>query len=237
MFNFFRKKKKEQTPSPLPSRPDVPEKDKSIPDMPDSFGYKCMWFSIKTENVHQVAETMNLSPLEPCNWAAGIEKAYDGEIFITPAIDGWTMVVGWGLPTGDTPGEVEKVKKVLSQLSNEFGEAQYFCTHRVSGFHIWMRALNGSVTRAYGYADGENLIVEGEPTDFEAELNLINTFSEEAKKKNYYLRDDISHPSEQTVMEIAGNWSVDPSILFERKDLKPGLGYLSATDFYWKLNK
>jgi hypothetical protein len=28
-------------------------------------------------------------------------------------------------------------------------------------------------------------------------------------------------------MDIAGNWSVDPSILFERKDLKPGLGYLA----------
>jgi hypothetical protein len=64
MFNFFRKKKKDQTPPP--------EKDQSIPDMPESFGQKCMWFSIRSENAQRIAEIMQLKSLEPCNWAVTI---------------------------------------------------------------------------------------------------------------------------------------------------------------------
>ncbi|MCS3797756.1 hypothetical protein [Niastella sp. OAS944] len=234
MFNFFRKKKKDQTPPPSVFQNDLIGRDESIPDTPECFGPKCIWFAIPSENPLQVAETMNLGHLEPCNWYVGVRKAYEGEIFVTPPVDGYTMVLGWGLPTGDTPGEIEKVKNVLSTLSNVFGEAQYFGTHRTSGFCTWMKAVNGNVIRVYGYADGENLIVEGEPTEYEAGLNLLNTFSEEAKQKDYYSREDITHPHESTVMEIAANWSIDPSELHKRKDLQPGLGYLSKTDIFWK---
>lgn len=232
MFNFFRNKKKDQTPAPSRRLPDVPEKDKSIPDMPDSFGYKCMWFAIRSENAQQVAEVMALKHLEPCNWAVGIEKAYEGDIFVTPAIDGWTMIVGWGLPCADTPAGIVEAKDKLLLLSKEFGEAQYFITHRGVDYHLWMKAINGSVIRAYGFGEGENVIIEGDPTEFEERLNLINTFSEESKHPNFYLAQNFTNPGEQTVMDIAGKWSVDPSILFERKDLKAGMGYLAKPDFY-----
>ena len=233
LINAIKSKTKtyaQPTYSPLPG---VPVEDRTIPDMPDGFGPKCLWFAIRSENAQQIAEVMNLQHLDPCNWTVGIKEAYQGDIFITPVIDGWTMVLGWGLPTGDTPDEVEKVKKLLISLSTEFGDAQYFGTHRVSDFHVWMKAVNGTVTRAYGYADGDNFIVEGVPTDFEAGLNLVNTFSEEARQKDYYSREDVTHPNEQTVMDVAANWSVDPSELYERKDLKPGLGYLANYDFYY----
>ena len=223
---------RKRTYSPEPSKVTVADIDKSIPDMPEGFGYKCVWYSIKTENVHRVAEILKLKSLEPCNWAVGVRKAYQGDIFITPTVGNWTMVAGRGLSIVDTQEDITHVKNILSQLSNEFGEAQYFCTHRVVEYHLWMRAINGKITRAYAYLgeSGENIIVEGMPTDIEAGLNLINTFSAEANDKNYLSREDILTPDEQTVMDVAGSWSVDPSILHERTDVKPGLGYLAKTD-------
>lgn len=200
------------TPESIPVKVTAADIDKSIPDMPESFGYKCMWYAIKTENVQRIAEILQLKSLEPCNWSVGVRKAYQDSVFITPAIGDWTLVAGRGLLFADTPAEIMDVKNLLARLSNEFGEAQFFCTHRIVEYHLWMKAIKGKVTRAYGYLgeSDENVIVEGEPTDIEKGYDLINTFSAEAKDKNYLTREDIFVPDEQTVMEIAGNWSVDP---------------------------
>jgi hypothetical protein len=187
------------------NQPPQIEKDKSIPDMPVGFGYKCLWFSIKSENVQKIAEILKLQPLEPCNWDVGIDKAYKDAAFISPAIDGWTFAVGWQLPIGDTPDRIKEVKECLRQLSHEFGESQYFCTHRITEYHFWAKAVNGKITRAYGYIgdSGENIIVEGEPTDIEKKYNLVNTFSKEAQQENYF--DNIDVPDEEMVMEVAGS--------------------------------
>ena len=228
----LRNRKRTYPTAPEPSKVTLPDIDKSIPDMPDNFGYKCMWYSIKTENIHRIAEILKLKSLEPCNWAVGVRKAYQGDIFITPTVGNWTMVAGRGLSIVDTQEDITHVKNILSQLSYEFGEAQYFCTHRIAEYHLWMRAIKGKITRAYSYLgeSGGNVIVEGTPTEIEAGLNLINTFSEEANDKNYFSREDILIPDEQTVMDVAGNWSIDPSNLHERTDVKPGLGYLAKAD-------
>jgi hypothetical protein len=228
-FVYFYKKwgsVEPRTSSRMPA-PDI-EKDKSIPDLPVGFGYKCLWFSIKSENVQRIAEILKLRSLEPCNWDVGIDKAYKGAVFISPAIDGWTFAVGWGLlfAIGETPDGIKEVKECLRQLSHEFGEAQYFYTHRIPEYHFWAKAVNGKITRAYSYIGekGENIIVEGEPTDIEKKYNLVNTFSKEARQENYF--DNIDVPDEEMVMEVAGSWSVDPSWLENRKDLKKGLGWL-----------
>jgi hypothetical protein len=228
MFSFFRKKKKDQR-QPLP-QPAVPGKDKSIPDKPESFGPRCMWFAIRTEDTQRVIEVMALKHSEPCNWAVGIEKAYEDDIFITPPIDGWTMVVGWGLPSADTPEGIREVKESLLLLSKEFGEAQYFITHRTVDYHLWMKAVNGSGIRAFGFGEGENVIIEGDPADFAARLDN----AEEVSQKKFTIVQNFTNPGEQTVMDIAGKWSVDPSMLSDRNDLEPGLGILAKSDFLLK---
>jgi hypothetical protein len=222
--------KRRSSGSRISSRMQTPdlEKDKSIPDMPVGFGYKCLWFSIKSENVQRIAEILKLGSLEPCNWDVGIDKAYKDAVFISPAIDGWTFTVGWGLLSaiGETPDGIKEVKEYLRQLSHEFGEAQYFYTHRITEYHFWAKAVNGKITRAYSYIgeSGENIIVEGEPTVIEKKYNLVNTFSKEAQQKNYF--DNVDVPNEGMVMEVAGSWSVDPTKLEDRKDLKEGMGWL-----------
>jgi hypothetical protein len=200
----------------------------TVPDSAVGFGYKCMWFAVKTDNTSRLAELLELKNVSDCNWRAGVDKAYNGSVFITPSIDGWTSACGWGLPHGDSKEGIEEVKRVLRILSTELGEAQYFCTHRVSEYHCWMKAINGQIERAYSYSgeSGENGVIEGEPTEFERTLKLANTFSVEANDPGYFEREDIIWANESLVMQIAANWSIDPSILDQRKDIPLGLGLL-----------
>ena len=200
-----------------------------IPDAPVPFGHKCVWFAVKTDQKNRLVEIFKLRKVMDCNWEAGIAQAYKGSVFITPAIAGWTLVCGWGLPTGDSKESIRKLKDLLRPLSEEFSEDQFFCTHRVSEYHCWMKASNGNIDRVYSYSGeaGENPVVEGQPTEFEKGFDLINTLSVEAQDPKYFEREDLDFPNEETVMQVAGNWSVDPTKLDERNDIASGLGLLA----------
>jgi hypothetical protein len=202
--------------------------DKTFPDSAVGFGYKCMWFAVKTDNKDKLAEILKLKNISDCNWQVGIDKAYNGSVFITPTIDGWTLACGWGLPHGDSKEGIDEVKNILQTLSKEFGEAQFFCTHRVTEYHCWIKASNGQVVRVYSYLgeSRENVVIEGKPTEFEQTLKLANTFSDETKDEKYFEREDVVWADEELVMQVAGHWSIDPTKLDERKDIRPNLGLL-----------
>lgn len=95
-------------------------------------------------------------------------------------MDGWSFIISRSLPYAEHDGQIQLLKDILTSLSREFGEAQYFGTYRVVGYDGWMKAANGRLERAYAVVDGGNTIVEGEPTPVEKGYNLINTFSQEA---------------------------------------------------------
>lgn len=202
--------------------------DKNIPDLPVAFGYKCMWFAVKTDDKHRLAEILKIKNISDCNWQTGIDAAYNGSVFITPTISGWTLACGWGLPHGDTKAGIEEVKTILRSLSKEFTDAQFFCTHRVSEYHCWIKATLGQVERVYSFSgeSGANLAVEGFPTAFEQTMNLANSLSDEAQNEEYLEREDLVWPDEEILMQVAEHWSIDPSKLDKRKDLSPALGLL-----------
>lgn len=198
-------------------------------DSPVGFGYKCMWLAIKTDQQTRVANLIGVQDPRICNWKSGIGNAYRQSIFITPVIDGWTLAAGHGLPHGDTIETIEVLKNLLNKLSAEFGEAQFFCTHRVLEYHCWMKSTNGKIDRVYSYLGerAQNVVISGEPTDIENSYQLIDTFSEDAQHDDYWEREDLTYPDEDTVMEIAAAWSIDPTTLDERPDIK-GLGLLGV---------
>jgi hypothetical protein len=202
--------------------------DMEILDQPVSFGYKCMWFAIKSVHTEELIKILGLSNIRPCNWNIGIEKAYENSVYITPPINGWTLACGRGLPHGDTKEGIEFVKSILQKLSKEYGEAQFFCTHRVTEYHCWIKAVEGNIERVYSYLGeaGENIMIEGVATDFEKTLHLVDTFSNDAKEKNYFEREDINLPDEEIVMKVAENWSIDPTTLENRNDIMSALGLL-----------
>jgi hypothetical protein len=225
-FLFFRKisnRQKSET-----NTTNTKSVDQTIPDSPIGFGYKTFWFAVKTNDQQKVAELLKIRNVEKCNWNVGIDKSYNGSVFITSTIDGWTLFCGSELPAGDSKNSIFEVKQILQTLSKEFGESQFFCTHRIVEYHCWMKAIKGKVIRVYVYQgdQGENLAIEGETTDFEKKYKLVNTFSAEAKNENYFENENLLIPDEEFVMKVAENWSVDPSKLEDRKDLTPSLGLI-----------
>ncbi len=201
-----------------------PAIDQDIADSPVAFGYKFTWLAVRTNDSQKLSELLNLKKIVSCNWKYGIDAAYDKSIFITPAVDGWTIVCGNSLPDGDS----KEIREILKILSKEFHEAQFFCTHRVVEYHCWIKAVGGIISRAYSYLgeSGENISIEGKPTEFEKKYHFINSFSKEAEDSNYYEREDLVYPDESMVMKIAGNWSVDPTTLAGRIDLPKSLSFL-----------
>jgi hypothetical protein len=121
------------------------------------------------------------------------------------------------------------VKPLLERLSRRFGEAQYFCTHRVVEMHVWARAIQGRLVRGYGYSGerGQTLWDEGEPTRAERDLGFrfFDERSPEATREGYWERADLSFPDEGAVMRLAAAWSINPTTL-DQQSREPGLGVL-----------
>ncbi|MEI8273094.1 MAG: hypothetical protein WCG08_10770 [Paludibacter sp.] len=202
--------------------------DKTSLDSVIDFGYNCMWFAVKTTDKKGLTKALKIKDISESNWKVGVDSAYKGAIFITPHIADWTLACGSGLPHADSKEGIEEINKILCALSNEFGEAQFFCTNHVVEYHCWIKATKGHITRIYSYLGetGENIIIKGEPTTFEKTMNLVNTFSKEAKSESYLERKDIVLPDEELVMKVAENWSVNPTTLSKRKDIATELGIL-----------
>ena len=198
-------------------------------DNPIDFGYKIVWIAVKTNDKQKLAKILNLKNNKLSNWKSGIENAYENSVYITPQIGEWTLAVGMKLISGDSKESIEELEILLNKLSLEFGEAQFFGTHRVVEYHNWMKSVNGKTERIYAYIgeSGENIKVFGNPSEIEKDLNLFNSFSKEAEDENYWDREDLIFADEDLVMKIAENWSINPTKLTERKDIKNELGLLS----------
>ena len=203
------------------------KKDQNIPDSAVGFGYKFMWIAVKTREKERVADVLGLKDLTNCNWETGIDSAYGKGIFITPTIDGWTLVCGWGLAysgiadIGNKKESFDTLKAHLKTLSEVFGEAQFFCTQRIAEYHCWIKALHGEIVREYCISGeiGEVILDEGESTDFEKGYYIAKTFSEQ---EEYYTRKGLKNVTvldEDFVMKVARNWSIDPTQLDKRADL------------------
>lgn len=199
----------------------------TIDNKPVSFGYKCVWFAVKASNTEEVANALHLKNVKPSGWKKGIDSAYKGKVYVTPTIDGWVLAVGWSLPAGDSEESIIELKKLSNKLSQQFGEVQFFGTHRVVEYHCWLKSINGEVKRLYSYLgeSGENIEIIGQPTEAESEYILIDTASEEAKQESYWEREDLTIADEEIVMQIAEKWSVNPTTLEDRNNIK-GLGLL-----------
>lgn len=196
-------------------------------DKPLDFGYKMVWIAVKTNQKKRLAEIIKLKKTKQANWKSGIETAYEDGIYITPQIGEWTLITGNGLVNKrDDKENMLSVETLLNSLSTEFGEAHFFGTNRVVEYHSWMKSKNGKMERIYSYLGEsmENIKVFGKPTKAEEKFTLFNSLSEDAKNDDYFERHDLTYPDEMLVMEIAEKWSVNPTKLSKRTDIKIELG-------------
>lgn len=207
-----------------PSRRTGPQLDFPVP-----FGYKVAWLALRTPDTQAVVDALGLLWARPSNWGEGVAQAYQSEVFVTPPLSPWTLAVGFSLFPPDGPAPF--VKPLLERLSRQFGEGQYFCTHRVVEAHVWARGVRGQLVRGYGWIGerGETLWDEGEQTPEERNLGFrfFDERSADAASGDYWARKDLSFPDEGAVMRLAALWSIDPTTL-DQQFHEPGLGVLGT---------
>lgn len=203
----------------------------TTPDSPISFGYKISWLAVRTNKPEDVAASFTIDRLQPGNWRSGFIAAYNGGIFVTPAIHGWVLVVSSRLPSPETEKISDEWLRMAKSLSAKFGELQFFGTHQVVGYNAWSQFINGQEVRSYAFSgeSGETLIDRGARTSGENELGhkYFDTLSPESKDDAYWDRKDLCYPDEDHVMELAGKWSINPSKL-ETLNLPVSVGWVGV---------
>ncbi|MCV6630103.1 MAG: hypothetical protein OIF50_09605 [Flavobacteriaceae bacterium] len=198
-------------------------------DAPQDFGYKTAWLAVKTNQRAALAAFLGFDKTAKANWQIGLEIANNQGVFFTPRIGDWILVVGWGLNQIDGPEGIKEIEQQLQKCSEEFGETQYFATHRVVDLHLWIKAREGAIKRSYAYLgeSRETLRFFGEASPAEKGLNLFNSLSQEAEEESYFQREDLVYPDEEMLMQIAANWSVNPTTLSTREDIVDELGMVA----------
>lgn len=185
------------------------------PDLPVPFGYKCNWLCVKSYSPMDVIQKLGLKNYEPSNWDKGIEMAYNGYRFVSPVLNGYVLVVNYGMDL------LTLAPELLDESAKKFPELQYFTTQRVSEYHAWIKYVDGELVRGYGWCgcDGEVLMNKGALTPEEERLgyaNLIKSSADDWEKAEL--------PAEDHVLEIAAAWGVDTG--FPGEDYPKALGYI-----------
>lgn len=184
------------------------------------FGPKSAWLAVRSEQPAEVARSLGLVDVRRAPWE-GVERVQRHPpeppfpVFLPPPVEGWTLVLL-------TPSLAEAPFD-LAALSREFGEAQKFASHRVVESQEWQRWVDGAPVRRYWWVgeSGEIRLDDGEPAAAEGSLAHADDLDGDW--------DDLAFPDEDTVLDIAAEWSVDPTTLDGHLGLpREGLlGYLA----------
>ena len=150
-------------------------------------------------------------------WRSGL--ACSEGVFVTPPLDGWVCVIGYGFVRGTLFEDRAELERVLSL----FSEAQYFASHHVVDYYAWAKGEHGVMTRCYAWCpdyDGAFLSV-GEITPEEEALGfdtLVQTPEEDW--------DSYNTPHEDSVVAVAAAWGLDPFL--GDRDYPLSTGYICA---------
>jgi hypothetical protein len=172
---------------------------------PPAYPLPARWLAIRSANSVSVRDTLPApSPVVP--WSEALARSRERAWFVSPPVDGWTLVVGSRLP--DVAQDVDRVYRFLAQLSRELGEVHFYSADRVLSFHAWAQWDHGRVVRAYAWA-GETVWNEGRPTAEERLLGLrCREYGEIPEAARYGEIPPEVHNTERVGL-LARRWSLD----------------------------
>ena len=177
------------------------------PSLSGVFPVPNRWLAIKSSNPVFVQTALGLHNPTPCSWEEGLTVAHNKKLFISPPINGWTLVIGANLP--EPSEDVDKLYRFLLGLSRKVGQVQFFSVNRVVNHHAWVHASEGRVTRAYAWA-GRTLWNQGRLTKAEADLSLkCFSYTDSAGTVDFGQPDPAALNTERVPL-LAARWSVDP---------------------------
>jgi hypothetical protein len=208
-------------------------------DAPRSFGSDMAWLAVRTRDAEAVIRALGLSDLRPANWNSGLGTVYDGEfsdvyVFVSPPIDGWTVVAGVSLPMPSASSFVDKASPLLRRLSAVFSEVQYFATFPAIDFYSWADFVGGRCVRSFAATEAGIVWDSGRLTLEEQRLGL--SFIEVRRIEDRH--GDIGgtlilHPTERHVLSVAAAWGIDPMSL-NTNNARAGAGWIGRSPSRWR---
>lgn len=214
----------------------------NVPDRPTAFGYRMAWLALKTRDTGAVVEALRLLEPTVANWNSGIGTVYDdrlgqSHVFVTPAVKGWTFVVGLPLPHPVGRAFVDKCTPLLVDLGGRFSEVQYFFAYPLIDFFAWARVADGRLMRAFAMSDEGIVWNKGRTTREERSLGLkLFELRGVRGRRGDAGGEIILHPTEDHVMRLANKWSLDPTSL-DRLAADPGLGIIARVPASWHMER
>lgn len=190
-----------------------------LPDKPRPFGFKVSWLCVKANSSEEVIEKLGLKNAEHTNWEFGLSQVRD-RVFVSPPLDGYVLAVGY--ETFGIMPDVDEELEALKAIAVKFDEVQCYSSSRISDFYVWAKFVKGQLIRGYGWNGGEGMVYlnEGELTPQELSLGFGKFIQNDDDDW-----DSVEFPDEESVVEIAAEWGVDP--LFNDSDYPDAFGYIS----------
>lgn len=188
--------------------------------IPFLFDRPSRWLAIKCTNLVKIQAALRLHNATPCSWTEGFGRVCETKLFVSPPVQGWVIVVGQGLP--EASDDVDKLFHFLMKLSRELGVVQFFSADRVFHHHSWIKVDNGSVQRAYAWAD-ETLWNQGDATPAEKALEMKCYAYGEAPLPFPFSARECHAANCDKILQLAARWSIDPMAL-NSHNLKASLG-------------
>lgn len=199
------------THSPSPGEP---------PDM--GLERPATWLAFRSEDPLRVAAALGLEGLMPNESPRPSWDLAPNEWFISPALNGWVLC--WGPKLADPGDNIDRLHRLLMDLSAHFTGLQYYHQNQILGTHAWVRVENQQVYRAYAWAEG----TQWNEGDFTAAERLLGL-----QCQPYGHTDPAwpspDHPRANTlrVPMLAAQWSLDP-LFYLRLGSAPGAGFVGV---------
>ena len=207
---------------------------------PAPFSPPMAWFAIRSEDTRRVLDVLQLEAIEEAGWQAGckaIEKESE-RIFVSPPLEGWTLVAGLSLPHPVGPRFVDKCLPLLDALGSEFAEVQYFCCFPAIDHYGWARSIEGKLVRAFALGDEGLIWNRGRPTRDERLLGLkLFEIREHASPGSEAALGSLFDAGEGHVLRLAGKWGIDPTALAIRKSGSSGAGFIGTAPTAWRMER
>lgn len=163
----------------------------------------------------ELAAALRLRTVLPANWAAGLRECVQQGVFVTPPVGGHTFAVGADL-RALLLADPEASAELLTALSQQFGEALWFCSDDEADGYGWMRAAAGTLLRGVVFRGEQGVVFEcGTITRDEQDLGCFVALPFDSS-------DDGQHwwPDHRLVLALAERWGADP----RRITGEPGVG-------------
>ncbi|MCO8269036.1 hypothetical protein M1L60_00365 [Actinoplanes sp. TRM 88003] len=116
------------------------------------------WISVRGGDQQAIMDSLGLTPVRPATFDLATTVVSDhlddpgGLVFVTPEMNGWTVVAGaWCSPDVTTggPERGEQVRLRVEKLSREHGEAHAFAITEYGDDSTWLIAEHGRTVRRY----------------------------------------------------------------------------------------